>query len=197
MSALVRRVSGSRLLTYADGVRAVYADAFGSPPWDEGPDRAVACLRRLGGDVDRPGFTAALALDGDTVVGWATAWTTPSPFPADHCYPQISAALGTARTADWLCGARQVDELAVATPARGTGLGARLLHAVTADRDDGRCWLLTSVAARAAVGFYERKGWTQATHPAPGGAGHAAFLGPRHPARTAAPRPLETSSPEQ
>ncbi|MFI6685732.1 hypothetical protein [Streptomyces sp. NPDC050485] len=34
--------------------------------------------------------------------------------------------------------------------------------------------------------FYRGLGWTQATHPAPGGAGIAAFLGPRHPARTAA-----------
>ncbi|MER8037202.1 GNAT family N-acetyltransferase [Streptomyces hydrogenans] len=197
MPALVRPASGSHLLAHADGVRAVYVDAFGSPPWGEGPEHADAYLRRLRDDVDRPGFTAALALDGDAVLGWATAWTTPSPFPADRCHPQISVALGEHRTADWLCGAREVDELAVATRAWGTGLGARLLEAVTADRTDGRCWLLTSVAARAVVAFYEREGWTQATHPAPGGAGHAAFLGPRHPARTAAPRPLETSSPEQ
>ncbi|MFF8619211.1 GNAT family N-acetyltransferase [Streptomyces sp. NPDC015350] len=190
MTALVRQASGSLLLAYADGVRAVYADAFGSPPWREGPEHADAYLRRLGDDADRDGFTAALVLDGDTVLGWATAWTTPSPFPAERCYPPISAALGKHRTADWLCGAREVDELAVATRARGAGLGAALLDGVTADRTDGRCWLLTSVAARGAVAFYEREGWTQATHPAPGGAGHAAFLGPRHPARTAAPRPL-------
>lgn len=196
MTALVRRVSGSRLLAYADGVRAVYADAFGSPPWDERPERADDYLRRLRDDADRPGFTAALARDGGTVLGWATAWTTPSPFPTDRCHPQISAALGEHRTADWLCGAREVDELAVSTRARGAGLGARLLGAVTADRADGRCWLLTSVAAGGAVAFYKREGWTQATHPAPGGAGHAAFLGPRHLARTAAPRTLEPQGPE-
>ncbi|MFD4314916.1 GNAT family N-acetyltransferase [Streptomyces sp. NPDC058548] len=153
MTVLVRPVSGSRLLTHADGVRAVYADEFGSPPWSEGPEHAVAHLRRLGDDVHRPGFTAALALDGDTVVGWATAWTTPSPFPTDRCHPQTSAALGDYGTADWLCGAREVDELAVSTRSRGAGLGARLLEAVTADRDDGRCRLLTSVAARGAVGY--------------------------------------------
>ncbi|MFC9397401.1 GNAT family N-acetyltransferase [Streptomyces sp. NPDC057027] len=182
MAVLVQSVSGSRLLAYAD--------VFGALPWGEGPERADASLRRLGNDVDRPGFTAALERDGDVVVGWATAWTTPSPFPTGRCYPPISAALGKRRTADRPCGAREVDELAVATPARGAGLGARLLDAVTADRADGRCWLLTSVAAITAVAFYEREGWTQATHPAPGGAGHAAFLGPRHLARTAAPRPL-------
>ncbi|MFJ2435297.1 GNAT family N-acetyltransferase [Streptomyces anulatus] len=194
---VVERVSGSRLLARADGVRAVYADAFGGPHWQEAPALADHYLERLARDVERPGFTAALARDGDTVLGWATARTTPDPFPAGRCYPWISVALGEARTTAWLCGAREVDELAVATRAQGAGLGARLLGAVTADRADGRCWLLTSVAARNAVAFYEREGWTQATHPAAGGAGHAAFLGPRHPARTAAPRPLESLRPEQ
>ncbi|MFC9796396.1 hypothetical protein ACFVJI_27635 [Streptomyces sp. NPDC127584] len=91
MTALVQPLSGSRLLAYAD--------AFGSPPRGEGPERADACPRRLRGDVDRPGFTAALALDGDTVLGWATARTTPSPFPTGRCHPQTSAAPGRHRTA--------------------------------------------------------------------------------------------------
>ncbi|WP_306326376.1 GNAT family N-acetyltransferase [Streptomyces venezuelae] len=189
-AAVVRTVSGERLLAYADGVRAVYADAFAGPPWHEGPDHADDYLRRLAEDVHRPGFAAAVALDGDTVVGWAAAWTTPAAFPTHRGYPRISAALGEARTADWLCGALEVDELAVASRARGLGLGVRLLDAVTADRADGRCWLLTSVAARDTVAFYERAGWTRITHPASGGAGIAAFLGPRHPARPAAARPL-------
>ncbi|WP_058041165.1 hypothetical protein [Streptomyces roseifaciens] len=129
MPARVRRVSGADLHGYTDALRAVYADAFGGPPWAEGPEHADAYARRLADDVRRPGFTAALALDGDTVLGWATAWTTPHPFPADRCYPRISAALGGRRTGDWLCGARE-------------------------------------------------------------GTGCAAFLGPRHPARTAVPRPI-------
>ncbi|MFG3039232.1 GNAT family N-acetyltransferase [Streptomyces sp. NPDC048330] len=190
MAALVQAVSGERLMSQAEGLRAVYADAFGGPPWNEGPDQADHYLRRLAEDVVRPGFVAAVALDGDTVVGWAVGWTTPDPFPTDRSYPRIAAALGDVRTSAWLGGALEVDELAVASRARGTGVGARLLEAVTADRADGRCWLLTSVAARDAVAFYRREGWSQITHPAPGGAGLAAFLGPRHPARTAAPDPL-------
>ncbi|MFJ3930914.1 GNAT family N-acetyltransferase [Streptomyces sp. NPDC090029] len=189
MTPAVRAVSGDRLLAHADGVRAVYADAFGGPPWREAPEHADAYLERLANDVHRPGFTAALAFDGATVLGWATAWTTPDPFPASRRHPQVSAALGAERTGDWLCGAREVDELAVAGHARGTGLGGWLLGAVTAGRADGRCWLMTSVAACGALAFYQREGWRQATHPAPGGVGHAAFLGPRHPARTAAPGP--------
>lgn len=190
MPPQVRVVGGTDLLTYGDGVRAVYADAFGAPPWREGPEQADAYLRRLASDVARPGFVAALALDGRSVLGWATAWTTPSPFPRTRCYPQISAALGARRTEAWLCGAREVDELAVGTTARGLGLGGRLLEAVTADRADGRCWLLTAVRARSTVTFYQRAGWTAATHPAPSGSGHVVFLGPRHPARALAPRPL-------
>ncbi|APE20036.1 MULTISPECIES: GNAT family N-acetyltransferase [Streptomyces] len=181
--AAVERVPGSRLLAYAYGIRAVYADAFGVPPWLEGPEQAAAYLERLADDVRRPGFTAALALDGDTVAGWATAWTTPDVFPADRAYALVSAALGERRTADWLCGAREVDELAVSTAARGSGLGARLLHAVTEDRADGRCWLLTSAAAQDTCAFYERAGWTRAGHAGPGGSGLVTFLGPRHPAR--------------
>ncbi|RSS58286.1 GNAT family N-acetyltransferase, partial [Streptomyces sp. WAC06614] len=175
----VLRLPASELLGHTAGVREVYAGTYGAPPWAEDPGRADDYVRRLADDVKRPGFTAALALDGDLVLGYATAWTTPDSFPTDRCYPYISAALGERHTSAWLCGAREVDELAVAACARGTGLGAALLAAVTEERSDGLCWLLTSVRARAACAFYERQGWTQATHPAPGGAGYAAFLGPR------------------
>ncbi|WP_335934811.1 GNAT family N-acetyltransferase [Streptomyces sp. PTD5-9] len=164
---------------------------FGPRPQDE--DGGVVGCRdaarypdRLAGDVTRPGFVAALALDGDEVLGFATGWTTPFPFPSDRCHPQVAACLGAARTAAWLCGGREIDELAVIGAARGRGIGAALLDAVTADAPDGRCWLLTPVRAEAASAFYRHLGWTQVTHPAPGGSGHAAFLGPRHPAGAAA-----------
>ncbi|MFD4246006.1 GNAT family N-acetyltransferase [Streptomyces sp. NPDC058525] len=186
----VRRVSGAELLRHADGVARVYADAFGTGPWSQDRAAAARYAERLAADVARPGFVAALALDGDAVRGFATGRRTPGVFPSGGCHPQVSAGLGAERTKLWLCGAREVDELAVHGPARGRGLGAALLDAVSADAPDGRCWLLTSVRAEAAMSFYRRLGWAQATHPAPGGAGYAAFLGPRHPARTAVPLPL-------
>ncbi|GAA3215387.1 hypothetical protein GCM10020256_16950 [Streptomyces thermocoprophilus] len=115
----------------------------------------------------RPGFTAALALAGSEVIGFATAWTTVAPFPNDRCYPQAAAGLGVDRTVDWLCGAREIDELAVRSSARGTGLAGELLDAVTEDAPEGRSWLLTSVASTRAMAFYRGQGWTQATHPSP------------------------------
>lgn len=190
MSTCIRVLTGAELLVHSAGVGSVYADAFRAPPWDEDEEKAAEFVARLPVNVRRPGFTATLAVRDDEVVGFATAWTTDVPFPADRCYPQAAAGLGAERTARWLCGAREIDELAVRPSARGTGLGAALLTAVTADAPDGRSWLLTSVRSSGAVAFYRRQGWTQATHPCPEGAGIAVFLGPCHPARSLAALPL-------
>ncbi|MEU6084337.1 GNAT family N-acetyltransferase [Streptomyces sp. NPDC047108] len=182
MSARVELLGGERLSAYGDGVRQVYADAFARPPWGQEESMADAYLERLAADAARPGFAAAVALEGDRVLGFATGWTTPEPFPSDRSYSQVTAALGPERTGAWLCGGREVDELAVRGGARGLGLGAALLERVTAPAQDGRCWLLTSVRARSTLRFYRRIGWRQATHPAPEGRGVVVFLGPRHPA---------------
>lgn len=180
----IRVVGGDELLAHTRGLHSVYVDAFCTPPWSEEQEKAVAFVGRLPANARRPGFTAALALRGGEVVGFATAWTTLAPFPTDRCYPQATAALGPERTMEWLCGSREVDELAVRSGARGNGLAAGLLEAVTADAPDGRSWLLTSVRSGRAMAFYRRQGWTQATHPSPDGNGIAVFLGPHHPARS-------------
>ncbi|MCS0604229.1 GNAT family N-acetyltransferase [Streptomyces sp. LP11] len=186
----VHVVGGAGLEAHADALRAVYAEAFCAPPWDEDPARAEEFAGRLPASVRCPGFRAAVAVRDGEVLGFATARTTPSPFPADRCYPQAEAGLGAERTAAWLVGAREVEELAVRAGARGTGLAARLLTAVTADAPAGRCWLLTSVRAPRALSFYRRQGWIQATHPSPDGQGTAVFLGPRHPSRSLVTGPL-------
>ncbi|MEV6394590.1 GNAT family N-acetyltransferase [Streptomyces sp. NPDC051907] len=185
MASSIRIVGDERLLSYAAGIRAVYASAFAAPPWDEAESMADAYLERLGDDLARPGFVAALVLDGDTVHGFCTAWTTPADFPKDRCHPQVLAALGPQRTRDWLCGAQEIDQLAVHARARGRRLGPALLDAVTAEAADGRSWLLTSIRAETAMDFYQRLGWHQATYPAPRGTGAAVFLGPCHPAAPA------------
>ncbi|MEV1012040.1 GNAT family N-acetyltransferase [Streptomyces sp. NPDC049881] len=185
MSAVVRQVSAARLLAETEGVRRVYRDAFCTPPWNETPERADAYARRLTADTARPGFTAALAQDTDgSVLGFATAWTTPSPFPGGRCYPRAAEAVGAARVAPWLCGAREIDELAVRPAARGRRLGAALLAAVADAAPGGRCWLLTSARNPAGIAFYRRAGWTQVNRPVPEETGFVVFLGPAHPARS-------------
>ncbi|MEV1087109.1 GNAT family N-acetyltransferase [Streptomyces microflavus] len=186
----LRRLSGVELLARREDARRVYAEAFSGPPWSEDASAADGFIRRLTDDATRLGFTAAGAFRNDRLVGLVTAWTPPTPFPSDRCYPQAAAALGADRTAEWLCGSREVDELALAADARGQGVGAALLERVTVDAPGGRCWLLTSVRARDAISFYRRLGWAQAIHPADEGSGIAVFLGPSHPARTGVALPL-------
>ncbi|MFG2825632.1 GNAT family N-acetyltransferase [Kitasatospora sp. NPDC048365] len=185
MSAvLVHRLDASGVAAYRAGIREVYAAAFGAPPWHEPADRADAYLRRLARDADRPGFAAAVATDraGGGVLGFVTAWTTPAPFPGDRCYPLVSERLGQRRTAQWLCGAREIDELAVHPGAGRRGVGAALLDAVGDDAPDGRSWLLTAAVPGGPLPFYLRRGWRQVTEPAPGPDGLVVLLGPRHPA---------------
>lgn len=186
----VRVLDGSSLLGYVGALRSVYAEAFCGPPWNEDTQRADAFTDRLRVNARRPGFTAMLAERNGEIAGFATAWTTPAPFPTDRCYRRAAAALGAAHTARWLCGAREVDELAVRPAAHGAGLGTALLEAVTADAPGGRSWLLTSARSPRAVSFYRRQGWTQATHPSPAGDGVVVFLGPHHPAKSLAVPPL-------
>ncbi|MGW3728444.1 GNAT family N-acetyltransferase [Streptomyces sp. F001] len=190
MATDIHLCTGEELLTHATALHSVYVDAFCAPPWNEDEEKAVEFVGRLAGTVHRPGFTAALALAGSAVAGFATAWTTRAPFPTDRCYPQAAAGLGLERTVQWLCGAREIDELAVRPAAQGTGLAAALLDAVIAGAPEGRAWLLTSIRAPRAVAFYRGQGWTQATHPSPQGSGIAVFLGPHHPARRSAVLPL-------
>ncbi|MET7677758.1 GNAT family N-acetyltransferase [Streptomyces seoulensis] len=186
----VRVCSGAELLDLVEAVRSAYLDAFAAPPWDEGDSEADAFAARLATNTGRPGFTAALAVQGERVLGFATAWTTPVPFPADRSYAQAEAALGPERIGAWLCGALEVDELALRPSAQGTGLGARLLDAVTHGCPEGRAWLLTSQRSARAMSFYRHLGWHQATHPCADGDGLVVFLGPRHPARQLTVQPL-------
>ena len=71
---------------------SVRTDAFCAPPWNEDEEQAHVFTGRLPVTVRRPGFTGALAFDGEDVVGFATAWTTLAPFPSDRCYPQAAGA---------------------------------------------------------------------------------------------------------
>ncbi|MFH8562098.1 GNAT family N-acetyltransferase [Streptomyces sp. NPDC017988] len=187
---VVQVLRGGDVLAHTDALRSVYVDAFGAPPWNEDEAKASEFAERLHHDARRPGFTAALALAGRDVLGFASGWTTLPPFPTDRCYPQAAAGLGARRTNDWLCDAFEVDELAVRPGAHGSGLAGNLLAAVTEGAPEGRSWLLTSVQAPQAMAFYRRQGWAQATHPSPDGKGIVVFLGPRHPARGLAPLPL-------
>lgn len=161
---------GQNILTVADELTEAYVEIFTAPPWsDRNAEETRSAFReRLETDARRPGFRALLALsDSGGVDGFVTGWTTRSPFRADRAYGKVTRRLGADRVDELLVGAFEVDELGVRSHARGTGLGRRLLTALTATVPDGRAWLLTWDQAHDTLAFYRRTGWTEPT-PLPG-----------------------------
>ncbi|MFJ3788387.1 GNAT family N-acetyltransferase [Kitasatospora sp. NPDC090091] len=185
----VRRVDRAALLGLAADVRDVYAQAFGRPPWNEPAAMADDYVSRLRRDVDRPGFTAAAACRPDgRLIGFATAWTTPEPFPSEGSYRHAGAGLGEHGVRELLGGALKIDELAVHPDHARQGLGLALLNAVSAAAPGGRSWLFTVAAADGPMDFYLRHGWSPVTRPAPDADGVVVMLGPHHPG---APAPVQ------
>ncbi|MEV7885693.1 GNAT family N-acetyltransferase [Streptomyces sp. NPDC002817] len=161
---------GHDILTVGDELTEAYVEIFTAPPWgDRNAEETRSAFReRLETDAHRPGFRAVLALsDSGGVDGFVTGWTTPSPFRSDRAYGKVTRRLGADRVDELLVGAFEVDELGVRSRARGTGLGRRLLSALTATVPGGRAWLLTWDQAHDTLAFYRRTGWTE-PEPLPG-----------------------------
>ncbi|MEU5319951.1 GNAT family N-acetyltransferase [Streptomyces sp. NPDC021056] len=178
---------GQDILTVADELTEAYAEIFTAPPWEHrnAEETRSAFRERLETDAHRPGFRAVLALsDSGGVDGFVTGWTTPSPFRSDRAYGKVTRRLGADRVDELLVGALEVDELGVRSRARGTGLGRRLLSALTAGVPEGRAWLLTWDQAHDTLAFYRRTGWTE-PEPLPGRETDVVvFLAPAKPATT-------------
>ncbi|MEU2744823.1 GNAT family N-acetyltransferase [Streptomyces collinus] len=161
---------GPDILTVADELTEAYAEVFTAPPWEprDAEETRAEFRERLETDVRRPGFRAVLALSEDgRVDGFATGWTTQAPFRTDRAYGKVTRRLGAERVNELLVGRSEIDELGVCSRARGTGLGRRLLSALSSGAPDGRAWLMTWNGAPDALAFYRRAGW-QEPDPLPG-----------------------------
>lgn len=173
---------GASALEATDTLAGLYREAFCAPPWNEDETKVAAFTGRLRSNVERPGFVAAVAHDAGRAVGFGTAWRTRAPFPSDRRYPDILAQLGPDRVDAWLIGAQEVDELAVASSARGHGIGPRLLDNLTGLDQGHGTWLITSMKSPAAVRFYQRCGWHQITERDDAENDEiVVFLSPQHP----------------
>jgi ribosomal protein S18 acetylase RimI-like enzyme len=151
----IRLVDGRAVLAASAELAAIYAVVFCVPPWNEPLERADGLADRLGDWTEKPGFIGAFAYTGASVRGFALGYTTPSPFPSDRSYGQVSAILGPeAVTA--LSGRLEVGELAVHPGARRVGLGRRLLDALVGDRP---AWLLMVLTMPGTTAFYDAVGW--------------------------------------
>ncbi len=177
------RVYGADLEPLADEISAVYVEVFAAPPWNRDPAQTLPAFRaRLGTDLRRPGFRAVVAWSSAGIDGFATGWVTGSPFRTDRAYPKVAEQLGPERLAEQVVGAFEVDELAVRSHARGTGLGRRLLAEVVLTAPGGRAWLLTARKAADTVAFYQRVGWHRVVPHVENDI--VVFLSPNHSAAT-------------
>jgi GNAT superfamily N-acetyltransferase len=161
---IVRQFQGLDILNFTDQLVDAYVEVFTAPPWqDRDPEETEAAFRqRLEADARRPGFRAVLAVsDRGEIDGFVTGWTTVAPFRTDRAYGKVVKLLGAERVDELLVGAFEVDELGVRRSARGTGLGRRLLSAISAAAPERRLWLLTWNQAHDTVAFYRRVGWQE------------------------------------
>ncbi|MEV0915917.1 GNAT family N-acetyltransferase [Streptomyces sp. NPDC049967] len=178
------RYFGLDILDFADELTEAYVEVFTAPPWEQRDAEATgaAFRERLETDARRPGFRAVLAMsDSGEVEGFVTGWITQDPFRTDRAYGKVTSRIGADRVNELLIGAFEIDELGVRSHARGTGLGRRLLSALTATGRGprGRAWLLTWNQAHDTLAFYRRIGW-QEPEPMPGNETDiVVFLSPR------------------
>lgn len=167
-----------------DEVVDVYRAAFTAPPWNETAEQVDAFRERLPGEAQRSTFRLAVARSGNgAMLGFATAWTTPSPFPTTRMYTAIAEAIDAEAVRDRFIGCTEVDELAVRPDASGAGIGRRLLNTV-APVPGPPAWLVTKRSAEAAVALYRSSGWEEFTAMTPAGAELVVFATPT-PARSA------------
>lgn len=153
------RLDGPGLLERFAAIQRAYAVVF---PGDDLGDHRW----RTTNQAARPGFEAVLAMDGDTLAGFAYGlplgrqtgwWDGLQPPPEDG----FTAETGARTFA--------VIDLGVLPEYRRRGLGRRLLTELLAARNEERATLATDPDRRSVQEMYERWGWRKAGR-APGGA---------------------------
>lgn len=172
---------GADVLGIADELTAAYVEVFTAPPWEhrDPEETRIAFRKRLEGDALRDGFRAWIERSEDgRISGFLTGWTTPAPFRRDRSYGDVLERLGSDQVEKLLVNAFEIDELGVLEPARGTGLGRRLLTLAT--DHNPRAWLLTWNQAHNTIAFYRAVAWQE---PEPQGPQNniLVFLAPNHP----------------
>jgi GNAT superfamily N-acetyltransferase len=128
----------------------LYATVYPEPPYNEGPDDVARYAETLPGELDQPGFSLAVARDGDRLVGLAYGWTmaagrwwrnTPEP-------PPPFAAKDKFAVLEWQ----------VHPDYRGRRIGSRLMLRLLDGRPERWATLASNPESRARQ-MYARVGW--------------------------------------
>ncbi|MGV9265605.1 GNAT family N-acetyltransferase [Kitasatospora sp. NPDC003701] len=156
MTVTVRLLHGKQTAELEPQLKEVFAEAFAEPPYGEGPADVERAFRRFRSQVRRRGFRAAVAFDGDTVVGMAygyplsasTGWwnTLTDPVP-DHLRREDGK-----RTFGLF-------ELAVRPGWRRQGVATRMHRTLVEGLDNARVMLNSRPQAAAAQASYRAWGY--------------------------------------
>ncbi|MFJ4096442.1 GNAT family N-acetyltransferase [Kitasatospora sp. NPDC089913] len=151
MTVTIRLLGGEQTAQLEIQLREVFAEAFAEPPYSEGPVDVERAFRRFRSQVRRRGFRAAIAFDGDDVVGMAYGY----PLSANTGWwdTLIDAAPDELRHED---GQRTfgIFELAVQPGWRRLGIATRLHRALVDGLDHARVMLNTRPEAASAQAAY-------------------------------------------
>ncbi|MFC7277557.1 GNAT family N-acetyltransferase [Paractinoplanes rhizophilus] len=139
--------------------RAVYAAAFGRPPYHEGPEQAdgfVARVRRYASE--RDGVRVVIVTDDAGPIGLGLALLAR---PGDWWRDRAAEAVGDDRADRWmgdLC--LEVVHLAVHPRAQGRGFGKLAHDLLIAGSPAATAILACNSLAEPACHLYARRGWT-------------------------------------
>jgi len=153
------RVDQEEIARYRDGILKVYREAFGGPPYFEGPEHFERFNASLTSHAGRPGFHCCVARkpDGGQVVGFAYGY---SGLPGGWWWDTVASALDKESAACWLEGCFEFVELAVTPACQRKGIGKLLHNALLGDIPHRTAVLSTLDADTPARRLYERMNWT-------------------------------------
>ncbi|WP_326846985.1 GNAT family N-acetyltransferase [Streptomyces kaniharaensis] len=156
MTVTIRLLDGEQTTRLEGQLKEVFAEAFAEPPYDEGPADVERAFRRFRSQVRRRGFRAAVAFDGDAVVGMAygyplsanTRWwdTLTDPVPDDLKHEDGNRTFG-------------LFELAVRPAWRRQGVATRMQRVLIGGLDNARVMLNSRPEATAAQASYRVWGY--------------------------------------
>lgn len=134
----------------------IYGDAFSGPPYSQGTKGKRAFARRFPGHARNEGFRCLVAEDDGEILGFAYGFTNR---PGQWWHGQIAPAMEEAGLSAWLEDAFALTELAVASGARGRGVGAMLHDGILENLPHRRALLSTHRERTVARDMYDRRGW--------------------------------------
>ena len=158
MDISISRVAGAELAPIRDQIVAVYAAAFGPPPYNETAANVADFAETLAWHAKRTDFRCCVARTGDygPIEGFAYGFTGRR---GQWWTEVVARAMPPEMAEEWLGGHFELTDLAVHPRAQGHGIGGRLHDALLEGLPHRRVLLSTIQQETVAQRLYRRRGW--------------------------------------